>query len=293
MEIAAIAAIIGAAAGAASGLSGTIQNGVNAYGEAEAKQQYITNMYLLNLARANEEFIAAKEEAEKNAKYANQQADLSDLGQDITERAASADFNTAIDNLYLSQASDTLSWNQQAMQAASSEGAGLAALSGSGVRAGSSLSDAVLMESAVNENQLQFSQDAKRKSDNNNLAAVLNNLAGTEYGIMQNRVGADITRERASDLVNSYLEGGHNYNLYQLQTAQMSSEWLYNWNTLQREKERWWKNGFISWDAFWTGATNMLGMGAKGASTGYNLYDTTYKAMNYNKSLKTTAGGDD
>lgn len=286
MEWAAIAAIIGAIAGATSGLVGTIQTGKEEWTKANDYQKYIDDLYLENVKQADEEFAKAKEEADRNADQADAQADLTDQSLDITETAVSNDINTAIDNLYLSQAGNALSWNNAAMQAGSSEGAAYASLAGSGVRAGSSLSDAVLMESAVNESQLQFSKDAQRRSDNNNLGSILNNLAGNQFNIYQNRVGADVTRDNADYLRNSYLEGGHNYNLYSLQKTEMEKTWQYNHDTLQKQKEKWWKDGHMSWDAFWTGATNMLSLGAKGASTGYNLYDMSYKAANYTKTIE-------
>ncbi len=286
MELAAIIALIGAAAGAASGLAGTIQQGKDEWTKADDQQKFIDAIYLENVKQADEDFAKAKDEAERNAEQADAQADLTDQSLDITETAVSNDINTAIDNLYLSQAGNTIGWNNALMQAGKSEGAAYASLAGSGVRAGSSLADAVLMESAVNESQLQFSQNAQRRSDNNNLGAVLNNLAGNQFNTYQNRVGADVQRDNANYLRNSYLEGGHNYNLYTLQKDEMEKTWQHNHDTLQKQKEKWWKDGHMSWDAFWTGATNMLSLGAKGASTGYSLYDMSYKAANYTKTIE-------
>ena len=223
MEFALIAGIIAAAVGATSGLLGSIQNDIEAYQKAEAQEKYIDTLYLKQKDQAKLEFDKAKEDAEKNAARAEQQADVTDLSTDITEKSASNDINSAIDSLYLSQASDTMNWNNAAMQAGSSEGAALSNLAGSGVRAGSSLSDAVQMESAVNANQLQFNEDATRRNNSNNLASVLNSLAGTKVNIQANRIGADNTRQDAQDLRNSFLEGGYNYNIYKNQEAQLDA----------------------------------------------------------------------
>lgn len=270
-----VGAIVGIAAGT-TGMVNSVLNDTKAFNDAVAQQKYIDELYKLQKEREEEEFRAAKEEAEKNAELARQQADLVDLGQDIAEQRASIDFNTAIDNMYLSQATDAVEWNSQAMLSGKQEGETLSNLAGSGVRAGSSLSDAVLLESAVNENQLQFTQDAKRKSDNNNLAAVLNNLAGVKYDIMGNRIGADVTRQKALDLVNSYLEGGVNYNLYQNTLEQLKTKHSYDYEQLEKEKDQH-SGGNVLWHA----ASSFLTFGASGFKTGYNTATTISEAGKY------------
>lgn len=280
VEWAAIAAAAGALFGASSGLVGALQSDRQAREQAAAEKENVLKMYALNLARAEEEFKKAKAEAERNAKQAELQADITDKTLDITEQGLSQDFNTTIDNLYMSQEADTMNWNLAAMQAGSSEGAAYSQLAGSGVRAGSSLSDAVLMESAVNENQLQFSQDQKRRSDDNNLGTVLNNLAGNKVNIQNNRIGADITRDNAAYLRNSYLEGGHNYNLYQNQKDLLQAQMQANVNKLDYEYGQ-----HADANAFWNTLTSMLSLGAKGAQTGYSLYDMGYKASNYSTAI--------
>ena len=198
---------------------------------------------------------------------------MTDKTADITETGLSNDFNTVIDNMYLGQASDAIEWNNASMQIASQTGTSYAGLAASGVRAGSSLSDAVLMESATNEAQLQFAQDAKRRSDDNNLASVLNNLAGQKYNIYQNRVGADITRDDAQYLRNSYLEGGHNWNLYQNNKAQLNLKYDY-----EIDQHTGWNKALNAAGAF-------FGFGSKALQTGYNTLDTLEKAKAYNVTL--------
>ena len=276
--VAAIGALIG---GVANGI-GAIDDINKTRKAAQDQLDYVEDMYKLQKERAEQDYKEATKQAEKNAKLANQQAELEDLSLDITERSVSNDINTAIDNLYLSQTSDAWNWNSAQMQASSSQGAALANIAGSGIRAGSSLSDAVLLESATNEAQLQFSQDAKRRSDNNNLASVLNGLAGTQVNIMGNRIGADVTRQNALDLVNSYAEGGYNYNIYQNQKEQMSRNYKYNKDQLNDTIDR---NSWDNPDAWLKLGTGILTGAASGYQTGANLYDMAYEQAPYKTQL--------
>lgn len=280
MEIASLVALGGAILGAASGLVGSLQSDRQARERLAKDREDVLKMYELNVKTAKEDFEKAQKEAERNAKQTELQADLTDKSLDITEQGLYNDFNAAIDQLYLSQESDTMSWNLASMQAGSAEGASYANLASSGVRAGSSLSDAVLMESATNEAQLQFSQDAKRRSDDNNLASVLNSLAGNKWNIESNRIGADVARDNASYLRNSYLEGGSNWKLYQLQLQQLEAAKNANINKIDYEYHQ-----HADENAFWNTLTNMFSLGAKGAQTSYNLYDMGYKAANYTKQV--------
>ena len=260
----------------ATGIWGSLEDDKRARDEAAREKEYVEEMYEINSERAAEEFAAAKEQAERNAAQAEKQADLTDRSLDVTEQGLSNDFNAAIDQLYLSQTSDTYSWNNDAMQAGSSEGAAYANLAGSGVRAGSSLSDAVLMESATNAAQLQFSQDAKRRSDDNNLAGVLNNLAGNRWNIQQSRIGADYMRDDARYLRNSYQEGGHNWNLYQNQLKSLETTADYNITRANYEYEQ-----HSGWNSFANSMMAFTSMSSKGFQTGYSTYNNVYKSMEY------------
>lgn len=275
------------------GLLGGIGAGIDAYDakeKAKAAKAYQEEQYNLNKEAAELEYKEAQRQANRNAEKANLQADLTDKSLDIGERTLSNDINTAIDNLFLSGASDTYEWNQQAMSAGQSEGSAYASIAASGVRAGSSLSDAVEMQAATNAELLQFSQDSKRRSDNNNLGSVLNQLAGNEFNIMENRIGADQTRKDALDLVNSYLEGGANYNLYQKQLDLMKSTNTYNLSQLDKEiaNNTYFKGGNgIAWLRM---GTSVLSGGASGFQTGYSLGTTFNNAGGYNPN-KTAKGG--
>lgn len=255
----------------------------------DAEKKRVEEAYTKQEKQAEDAFNAEKDQAEKNKEEAYRQADnallqadLADKSLNVSERALGKDFNTAIDNLYLSQANDLYSFQNAAMQAGSSTGSALASLSASGVRAGSSLSDAVLMESAVNAEQLQFSQDANRRSQNNNLAGVLNQLAGNRYGIMQNRLAADINRDDAYAKknaalyrLNSFGEGGINYNLYQDQLDIMKTRKNQEINIIKEKKQDIWDNYQTQiFASLFTGAS-------KGASTGYKAGTSFYEAVKY------------
>lgn len=255
-------------------IGGGILGFIDSWNSDTKAEQQINKQYEEQKEEARLRYEQAKEEAGRNADKADLQADMTDKSADISETGLSNDFNAAIDNMYLGQLSDTMEWNNASMQIGSQQGASYAGLAASGVRAGSSLSDAVLMESATNEAQLQFAQDAKRRTDNNNLAQVLNGLAGQKFGIYQNRVGADQTRDDALYLRNSYKEGGYNYNLYQNQLQQMQTKKDYELS--QHTGANKWLNAL----------GGFFGMGSKGWNAGYNLGETIDEGKSYIKTLK-------
>ncbi len=274
MEFALIAGIIGAAVGAASGLIGTLTDDYRARERDQERLNQIEEDYSLATKEAELKYKQAEDEARRNAEKAKVQADLIDQSAELNERTLSSDVNSAIDDLYLSQAADTYSWNNAAMQAASSTGASYAALGASGVRAGSSLSEAVLMESATNSAQLQFSQDAKRRQDSNNLSKVLSSLAGGIMDIRQNRIGADWTRGEADTLIKSFSQGGSNYNLYQNQLNQLKASRDHSKTEVNRDWEE-----HAGWNSFWNAFISMHTMGAKGFSSGYNVGNSIKNGM--------------
>lgn len=279
-----IAGIIAGAVGGLSAFGSSLWGDSQAREESVEAQKELERLYALQLQEAELRFKQAQEEAERNAKKAELQADLADKSLDISEQGLSNDFNATIDNLYLSQEADAMNWNLSAMQAGSSEGAAYSNLAASGVRAGSSLSDAVLMESAVNENQLRFSKDQKRRSDENNLGAVLNQLAGNKVGIQQNRIGADYTRDEAAYLRNSYLEGGYNYNLYQNSLDQLQAR--YDAQKRQLNKDYAQHSG---WNSFWNSFIALNTGSTSGFNTGYNVAETFQNS--FKPEYSTTTGG--
>lgn len=275
-----IAGIVVAAAGATAGLWGALKDDKNAREDLQGKMNRNEEEYQRAKQKAELEYKQAKEEAERNAARLDRQAaqmdvqaDLTDKNLNQTEKTISDDFNAIIDQMYLSQEANTYNWNMQSMQAGKAEGASYAALGSTGVRAGSSLTDAVLMESATNASQLQFSQDSTRRNESNSLVSVLNNLAGNKLNIMQERIGADVTRENAnylrddaSYLRNSFANGGSNYNLYQNRLDTLKTNRDYNKQELDREWEK-----HSGWNSFANAFISFNTMGAKGFSTGYNI----------------------
>ena len=262
--------------GLVAGIAGAASESSRRKREAEEYKKYVEEMYKINKEKADEEYATAKENAERNAKQQELQADLTDKSLDLTEKGLTNDFNATIDQMYLGQEADAYNWNAQERQAGSQEGTAYANIAASGVRAGSSLSDAIEMESATNAAQLQFSQDAKRRSDNNNLVSVLNSLASSRFGIQQNRIGADVARSDAAYLRNSFLEGGHNYNLYQNQLEALKVTTDYDITranyTIQQNSGS---------NAFWNAAISGLQGGVKGFQTGYNLFSTYQEMKGY------------
>ena len=256
------AAVVTAAMAITGGITSVFSN-QDAIDSLEDQLKYIEQLYTLKKQEADLSFANAKETAEKNAAIAQKQADIKDIGEDVKEGATSFDFNAAIDNLYLSQLEDSMTWNAQQRSIGQSEGASLASLAGSGIRAGSSLSQAVEMEAAANEAQLQFSQDAKRSTDDNNLGNLLYNLAGTKVDIYGNRVEADVTRQQATDLYNSYQVGGYNYNLYQNQLQQMQTSYNADVNKIKDQIDE--RSGF------WGGVKAFFGGFNSGYSSATNL----------------------
>lgn len=281
-----IAGIISAAVGGIAGMASSLWGDKEARGRIAKEKEYQKQLYELNKKEAEEKYKQAKEQAERNAAQTEIEADLTDKSLDVTEQGISNDFNAAIDQMYLSQESDAWTWNTAAMQAGSSEGAAYSNIASSGVRAGSSLNDAVQMESATNAAQLQFSQDAKRRSDDNNLASVLNDLAGNKFAIQQNRIGADIARDNAQYLRNSYAEGGRNYNLYQLQLEELKANYDYKNEQLDYEYGQ-----HSGWNSFWNSFIKLNTGGAQGFNTGYNIGETFRNASKPKTNNYTTSVG--
>lgn len=274
MESLIVAGIMALIGGTINAISSNVEDDEE-WSRLEREKSRLEDAYNLQAEEAELQFQQAKEKANRDADKGEKEADLTDLSADISETATSNDFNTAIDNLYLSLASDAWDWNNAAMQIGSSAGASYASLAGSGVRAGSSVSDAVLMESSLNSAQLQFSQDAKRRQDNNNLASVLNSLAGNKFDIYQNRVGADITRDDASWLRNSFLEGGSNYNIYQKQKELAELRKNQEYARLKESQDS------IEDNRGWKAFASFFGGGSKAASAGYNASTTFFDAVGY------------
>lgn len=178
-------------------------NGAEKRQEYENNKKYLEKQLTDELNGIEDAFALEKEEA-------NKKADKQDLTTDVEERLSSIDFNQGMDQIIAEQQQEGFAYNIEAMQAGQQEGNELAQAANSGIRAGSSLAQAVELEAGVNAAQLQLQEDTRRKATDNQLAGLLNNLAKNEYGIWNNRDEADNLRA-------SYEEGGYSYNQKELQ----------------------------------------------------------------------------
>ena len=81
----------------------------------------------------------------------------------------------------------------------------------------------------------------------------------------------------------SYIEGGHNYNLYKMETTGLNGndgrlKLSYDYNKSQLEEER----KYVSdANSFWKGVGAFFGGGATGFKSGYDISNTIYKGVNY------------
>jgi hypothetical protein len=86
-----IGSLIMGGIGLLGGISSSIISSNQARADAEAQKKYTEDMYKLNKARAEEEYAAAKEQADRNATQAEKEADLQHAGSNEPEETASAD----------------------------------------------------------------------------------------------------------------------------------------------------------------------------------------------------------
>lgn len=129
-------------------ISATIGLGLAVWGEA-SNEKAATDEYKFNKGLI--------EDQKKDA------VDLLNLKWDTTLDDVSAEFNDQIDGLQAQTANDAFQWNLEAIAAGQQEGEALNNLAGSGVRAGSSIAQAVDLQAGLNAAQLQNEEDTKRK----------------------------------------------------------------------------------------------------------------------------------
>lgn len=140
-------------------------------------------------------------------KEANYNADKSDEQVDFSEGIVSDDFNAQIGQIQLGQENELAGWNLSAMSAGASEGDALSQAAASGVRSGSSMSEAIDLQSAVNSWQLQMAQDTSR-------AVASENLRSATAGLNESAFGFQVNRDAANYLRDSFEAGGSEYELY-------------------------------------------------------------------------------
>lgn len=285
-----IAGIISAAVGGIIGMINSITDSNNQINDITTQQLQMQAEYANKDKLLDLEFEKAKEEAERNAAKAEQKAEseeqdanLQDTTLDVSERALSDKYNNQLDAIQVQQESNLFNWNTALMQAGASEGASLANAAASGVRAGSTMSQAIDMQSAVNSAALQQQQDQARTGININLNSLFNNLNQNQLGIMQGRIGADNLRNDAANLRSdaaylreSYSEGGNNYEIYKQNKSGMFLNYANNFNNLQVNKNR------ISGSAAWNAISSLISGGTSGFETGSKVATSIQEWSGYN-----------
>jgi hypothetical protein len=153
--------------------------------------------------------------AEKNAR---KNADRQDDQSDLNEKFIAGNANNQLDALRNAQEQEAFAFNQQAMQDSSQEGSALASMATSGTR-NSSMKTAVELQSAVNSQQLQLSEDSTRASDENSLFNILNNFQNDAFKLQNDRTDAE-------DLRDAYVEGsGDQWKLYDMSRQGIKREY--------------------------------------------------------------------
>lgn len=255
----------------------------------EAKRKYEQQKKAIeaDYLRALEEFELnwTNEKKEQQDKSLEEQhlADISDKGLDVSERSLSNDFNSEIDNLYNAAYADTFNWNDAAMQADQQKGNALAQAAASGVRAGSSMSQSIELQSATNAAQLQFQQDAQRSSYDNALNKMINGLAQGKVDIWQNREVTDVNRDNAIELFNSYEEGGAAWNVYDMKKRHMAEQKDQAINQLKSDLDSYTGNSFGRW------LSGAFGMGSSLFSTSSSIAQSIQQDKAYNGAAKKSA----
>ena len=152
------------------------------------------------------------------------------------------------------------------MQSESQQGQSLAEEAASGIRSGSSLSDAVEMQSALNANQLQLQQDSTRMQQKNALQNVLNNSVSGMYSIQEGRMQNNNLRDNAAYLRESYSEGGSMWNIYKQQKAMLWDEKTAKLKLIGKRQGQ-----VTGWASHWKALTAMASGGAAGFNSGYDF----------------------
>lgn len=278
MEWAAIAAIVGFAVGAVTGLGGYILDAINSNQYYQQKISDTDKDKQLALADLALDFANAEEEANKNA-------DRSDAASTMNESTLANSTNNAIDQLQINQEMQGLGFNQAAQSAGQQEGAALSDLANSGIRAGGSLSDAVEMQKSQNAMQLQLSENATRKQNELQLSNVLQGLNESVFEIQANRTDAQDLRDSFAvgeldengnairDSEGNIIGGGYNWQKYQStreQTIRGFDQQIWEYSNAKAQDE--------GWNAFWKGAIAVLGGGQQGVATANQIYNYASQA---------------
>lgn len=213
--------------------------------ELEKQMENLRDSYFQAQENANDEYEAAKKAANDKANRLEENADIQDTVLNTEEKVLSDQFNAGIDQLQAEQEANLFNWNNALASIGANTGNELAAAANSGTRAGSSLSQAIDLEAAANSAALSLQISNAERQQKITLQNLYNQNMSGQNSIWQGRVGADQNRYDATDLRNSYEEGGMNWQLQQdklntlrLNYHQNKSALVRQYNKNNRDKGR-------------------------------------------------------
>ena len=266
-----IAYVVGAAIG-------QITHGINAAAQYNEISDYIDDLKE-EKERALEELTLDYENAKDQA---NKNADRTDAQSTMNESLTSTDVNNSLDNLQLAQIAEGFSYNQQSQQIASNTGNELSNIAASGIRAGGSISDAVKLEQAQNNAQLQLTENVQRQNNELKLSNILAGLDNNVFGIQADRTDA-------RDLRDSFSEGGYQWKKYQL--AYQNAESQYDQAIKKAKTER--KHYDASHWEFWLDNFKAgLSMGASIGGTANSISKTIKNGSKPTYDVNTSGGSE-
>lgn len=198
------------------------------------------------LAELDLDWSMAVEEAIKKADY-------QDKNLDNAERTNTDTINGNFRAAKLQQEAEANAWNNQAMRDSSETGNALSQSAANGTRT-SSMQQAIDLQSAVNAQNLQITEDMQRNQDSIGLANMFGALNDTVNSIQYNRQVTDQLRK-------DYSQGGKKYQMYQLKREGVEGD--YNAALMSQRKEINNAYGNMLWGA--------LSAAFTGGQTGYKF----------------------
>lgn len=262
-----VALVMGAIGGTIGGFNSMFgnQDKLKNYNE---QKKYLDDLYKAEQEYYQKQFDTEKEQANDKALGWERQADMTDAAQDLNEGMLSADYNNTVEGLNAEQKSNVFDWNTELMAIENAYSNSLAKNAASGIRAGSSLDQAVDLEKAVNNAALQNKEDIARAQFKTQLQGLDNNLAQGKFNIWTNRENADWQRDDAAKLRNSYLEGGSQYELFKQQQGIRDLQYKNTRNNLNKEIDHIEKWGWVD------SLTSFFTWGSQSAATTANYVES-------------------
>lgn len=216
--------------------------------ELEKQMENLRDSYFQAQENANDEYEAAKKAANDKANRLEENADIQDTVLNTEEKVLSDQFNAGIDQLQAEQEANLFNWNNALASIGANTGNELAAAANSGTRAGSSLSQAIDLEAAANSAALSLQISNAERQQKITLQNLYNQNMSGQNSIWQGRVGADQNRYDATDLRNSYEEGGMNWQLQQDKLNTLRLNYHQNKSALVRQYNK--NNRDKGWNTF-------------------------------------------